>query len=238
MISGAPAAAEARRPDAASPFRPGERHARLRRTAIRSANGPARSAPPLSRTGRRRRCAGLPRTADIGSGGARPSPQSGRDERIGLVPKLAVAVQQPRPDRDDIARLHVRIAQSVGTDRLPVESRHRRIETERFHPEQPQSRGPLGDIVRASGERVAALRRPTPPATRVGRRAGTGSRRARWRSSHGRRDRRSRHCRPPARFASSGGKRSRSASIIPVRKSPPIRPCQRSSTTSVSVRRR
>ena len=41
-------------------------------------------------------------------------------EGIGINPELAVPVEDPRPDRDDVARPYFPITQSVGADRLAI----------------------------------------------------------------------------------------------------------------------
>ena len=53
-------------------------------------------------------------------------------ERVRIGPQLLVTVEDPRPDRDDVARFHRPLAEPVRTDCLPVEPRHGRIKPQRL----------------------------------------------------------------------------------------------------------
>ena len=68
-------------------------------------------------------------------------------ERVGIVPQLAVPVQDPGPDGDDVARPHLPFAEPVGADRLAVEPRYRRIEPQAFAEEQAKPRHAFGDVI-------------------------------------------------------------------------------------------
>ena len=107
LLSGATRSAAARLPDAGSPSPRGERAVPARRRlAMPAARSRGSSALRPSRSAHRRRYAAQRRTADIGSDAASafaPGAKRSRSNASGFVPQLAVPLDDPRPDRHEVA---------------------------------------------------------------------------------------------------------------------------------------
>src|SRR5690242_21488721 len=63
-----------------------------------------------------------------------------RVERVGLIPELAVAMDDPRPDGHQVTRPDLVLAQRVGRDRFPIEARDGRVKPQRFLEDRAQQR--------------------------------------------------------------------------------------------------
>ena len=86
--------------------------------------------------------------------------EAARIERVGLLPQPLMAVNDPRPDRDEIARFDLLVPEPIVGDRFAVEPRDRRVEAQRFLDDRAQQRQPVGKRrVDAATERVPRLAR-------------------------------------------------------------------------------
>ena len=87
--------------------------------------------------------------------------ETSRIEPVRIVPQFAMAMEQPGPDRNDVARAHLMLPEPVRLDCLSVEARRRGLESKGLLDDPPKQGQPIGQrrIFRPRRQRLLRLGR-------------------------------------------------------------------------------